>query len=211
VLLRVAQSEFGPEEFGLEALLPQGQGHLSRSVFGKLVTRFMDEYEYLYEENRRVIERLQEIGFHPPRELRLAAELTVGLRLERELRGPRAAEGDYRAAAEIARDAARFGYRIDRTSVTRVFEETVTEAARLVVARPEPENVRSARALIALGRELGLEANLERGQEILYEAAAKGAPLSEEAREFALALGLAPSALAPPALEEPGPTVLVNS
>src|SRR5215213_2677464 len=186
VLLRVAQSEFGPEEFGLEALLPQGQGHLSRTVFGKLVGRFMEEYEHLYEENRRVIERLQEIGFLPPRELRLAAELTVGQR-----RGA----GDYSAAVEIARDAARYGYRIDRTSVTRVFEETVTEAARLVVTRPDADNIRSARALIELGRELGLEANLERGQEIIYEAARAGAVLSEEARAFALALGLAPVAL----------------
>jgi len=196
-LLRVAQAEFGPEEFGLEALLPQGHGHLSRSVFGRLITRFMEEYEHLYEENRRVIERLQEIGFHPPRELRLAAELTVGLRLERELRGQRAGACDYRAATEIARDAARFGYRIDRTTVTRVFEETLTEAARLVVVQPGPENLRSARALIRLGRELGLDANLERGQEIIYEAAQSGEPLSEEAREFALALGLAPVALAP--------------
>ena len=113
--------------------------------------------------------------------------------------------GDYRAASEIARDAARYGYRIDRTSVTRVFEETLAEAARLVVARPEPEHVRSAHALIALGRELGLDANLERGQEILYEAAAKGRPLPAEAREFALALGLAPQALAPA-----GPALLVN-
>lgn len=196
VLLRVAQSEFGPEEFGLEALLPQGQGHLSRNVFGKLVARFMEEYEHLYEGNRRVIERLQEIGFQPPRELRLAAELTVGLRLEREIRGQRRGAGDYSAATEIARDAARYGYRIDRTSVTRVFEETVTEAARLVVTRPDAENISSARALIELGRELGLEANLERGQEIIYEAARAGTPLSEEARDFALALGLAPAALA---------------
>ena len=205
VLMRVAQSEFGPEEFGLEALLPQGQGHLSRSVFGKLVTRFMEEYEHLYEGNRRVIERLQEIGFHPPRELRLAAELTVGLRLEREIRGQRSGAGDYRAAVEIARDAARYGYRIDRTSVTRVFEETVTEAARLVVVRPEPDNIRTARALIELGRELGLEANLERGQEIIYEAARVGVALSDEARDFALALGLAPVAL-----EQADQTVLVK-
>jgi alpha-amylase/alpha-mannosidase (GH57 family) len=205
VLLRVAQSEFGPEEFGLEALLPQGQGHLSRSVFGKLVARFMEEYEHLYEENRRVIERLQEIGFHPPRELRLAAELTVGLRLEREIRGQRHGAGDYRAAVEIARDAARYGYRIDRTSVTRVFEETVTEAARLVVTRPDADCIRSARALIELGRELGLEANLERGQEIIYEAARAGAALSPEARAFALALGLAPVAL-----EQSEQTVLVK-
>jgi hypothetical protein len=195
VLLRVAQSEFGPEEFGLEALLPQGQGHLSRTVFGKLVARFMEEYEHLYEENRRVIERLQEIGFHPPRELRLAAELTVGLRLEREIRGQRRGAGDYRAAVEIARDAARYGYRIDRTSVTRVFEETVTEATRLVVTGHDADNIRSARALIELGRELGLEANLERGQEIIYEAARAGVTLLDEARDFALALGLAPFAL----------------
>ena len=200
VLLRVAQSEFGPDEFGLEALLPQGQGHLSRSVFGRLVARFMEQYEQLYEENRRVIERLQEIGFHAPRELRLAAELTVGLRLEREIRGQRRGAGDYSAAAEIARDAARQGYRIDRTSVTRVFEETVTEAARRVVARPDAESIRRARALIELGRELGLEANLERGQEIIYEAARMGAALSPQARDFALALGLAPVALSP--LEE---------
>jgi hypothetical protein len=205
VLLRVALEEFGPDEFGLEALLPQGQGHLSRSVFGKLVARFMEEYEYLYEENRRVIERLQEIGFHPPRELRLAAELTVGLRLEREIRGQRRGAGDYRAAVEIARDAARCGYRIDRTSVTRVFEETVTEAARFVVVRPEPDNIRSARALIDLGRELGLEANLERGQEIIYEAARTGVAFSAEARDFALALGLAPVAL-----EQTEQTVLVK-
>jgi alpha-amylase/alpha-mannosidase (GH57 family) len=197
VLLRVAQSEFGPEEFGLEALLPQGQGHLSRNVFGKLVARFMEEYENLYEENRRVVERLQEIGFQPPRELLLAAEMTVGLRLERELRGQRRG-GDYRPAIEIARDAARFGYRIDRTSVTRVFEETVTEATRLVVLQPNAKNICSARALIELGRELGLEANLERGQEFIYVAAQTGAPLSEEAREFAHALGLAPVALFPP-------------
>jgi hypothetical protein len=205
VLLRVAQSEFGPEEFGLEALLPQGQGHLSRSVFGTLVARFMEEYEHLYEENRRVIERLHEIGLLPPRELRLAAELTVGLRLEREIRGQRRGAGDYGAAVEIARDAARYGYRIDRTSVTRVFEETVTEAARRVVARPDADNISSARALIELGRELGLEANLERGQEVIYEALRAGVALSAEARDFALALGLAPVAL-----EQTERTVLVK-
>src|SRR5947209_4438951 len=198
VLLRVAQEQFGPEEFGLEALLPQGQGRLSLSVFGKLTERFMEEYEHLYEENRRVVERLQEIGFHAPRELRLAAEMTMSRRLERELREQRSGAGDYLPALELARDAARFGYRLDRTSATRTFEETVNAAARLFVARPTEENTRAARTLIALGRELGLDANLERAQEIIYEAVLAGTPLSEGARDFALALGLAPVALAAP-------------
>jgi alpha-amylase/alpha-mannosidase (GH57 family) len=195
VLLRVAQEQFGPEEFGLEALLPEGRGQLSRTVFGDLVSRFLEEYERMYEESRRVVERLQEIGFQPPRELRLAAEMTMGRRLERELQRQRRGVGDYHVAIEIARDAAGFGLPFDRAPFTRVFEVTLTDSARSVVVRPTPENIRAARSLIELGRELGLEANLERAQEIIFEAAQTGALLSEEARDFALALGLAPVAL----------------
>ena len=195
-LLRLAQVEFGPDEFGLEALLPQGQGRLSRAVFGRMVARLLDEYERVYEDNRRVVERLVEIGFEPPRELRVAAELVTGRRLETELRAQRLGEGDYAHAFEIAREAASLGQRIDRTHATRVFEKTLTEAARGVVENPSADAVRSARELIALGRELGLEANLERAQEIIYEAARAWVKPSEELREFALALGLAPSAFA---------------
>jgi alpha-amylase/alpha-mannosidase (GH57 family) len=201
VLLRVAQEQFGPEEFGLEALLPEGRGRVSRRVFGDLVSRFLEEYERMYEESRRVVERLQEIGFQPPRELRLAAEMTMGRRLERELREQRSGAGDYRAAVEIAREAAAYGFPFDRAPVTRVFEETVTDAARSVAERPTPENIRSARSLIELGRELGLEVNLERAQEVIYEAAQSNAPLAEEWRDFALALGLAPVALDSPRSE----------
>jgi alpha-amylase/alpha-mannosidase (GH57 family) len=195
-LLRVALGEFGPDEFGLEALLPQGQGRLSRTVFGRLVARLLDEYERVYEDNRRVVERLVEIGFEPPRELRVAAELITGRRLETELLAQRLGEGDYARAFEIAREAARLGQRIDRTHATRVFEKTLVEAARRVVEHPSADAVRSARELIALGRELGLEANLERAQEIIYEAARAWVQPPEELREFAHALGLSPSALA---------------
>src|SRR5204862_5518539 len=155
-----------------------------------LVSRFMEEYERLYEDSRRVVERLQEIGFQPPRELRLAAEMTVSRRLERELREQRRGAGDYRTALEIAREAARFGFPLDRAPVTRVFEQTVNDAARSVVLRPTTENIRSARTLIELGRELGLEANLERAQEIIYETAQAGGPLNEKASAFTLALCL---------------------
>jgi alpha-amylase/alpha-mannosidase (GH57 family) len=210
VLLRVAQEQFGPEEFGLEALLPEGRGRVSRRVFGDLVSRFLEEYERMYEESRRVVERLQEIGFQPPRELRLAAEMTMSRRLERELREQRRGAGDYRAAVEIAREAAAYGFPFDRAPVTRVFEETVTDAARSVAERPTPENIRSARALIRLGRELGLEANLERAQEVIYEAAQTHAPLTEEWRDFALALGLAPVALDSPRRESESEDVLAE-
>src|ERR1043166_2329896 len=201
LLLRVAQEQVGPEEFGLEALLPQGQGSLSASVFGKLTERVRAEYEHLYEENRRVVERLQETGFHAPREPRLPAPGARSRGIERELREQRNGAGDYTTALELAREAARFGYRVDRSSATRVFEETINEAARTFVARPTEENTRAARTLIALGLELGLEANFERAQEIIYEAVRARVPLSEGARDFALALGLAPVALVAQAAE----------
>lgn len=202
-LLRLAQDEFGPGEFGLEALLPEGQGQLSESVFGKLVGRFMEEYEHLYEENRRVIERLQEIGFQPPAELRAAAELTLGHRLESELRALKHGTVDYAKALDLASEAARLGYRINRASLSRIFEETLAEAARLVLADPLPEKLQMALALVALGRKLGLEANLERAQEAVYEALRGDRnPASEEMRELGVLLGLAPSVLAPEKDEE---------
>ncbi len=194
-LLRLAQDEFGPGEFGLEALLPQGQGQLSESVFGKLAGRFMEEYEHLYEENRRVIERLQEIGFQPPAEVRAAAELTISRRLEAELRALRVGSGDPPKALDIASEAARHGYRINRASVSRIFEETLAGAARLVLADPTGEKLQTALVLVALGKKLGLEANLERAQEAVYEALRGGRPVSEEMRELGELLGLAPSVL----------------
>ncbi len=194
-LLRLAQDEFGPGEFGLEALLPEGQGQLSESVFDQLVNRFMEEYEYLYEENRRVVERLQEIGFHPPAELRAAAELTISRRLEAELRALRRGAGDPGKALELAGEAKRHGYRINRAPVSRIYEETLTETARLVLADPSEEKLQTALALVELGKTLGLEANLERAQEAVYEALTTGRRVSEEMRELGELLGLAPSVL----------------
>jgi alpha-amylase/alpha-mannosidase (GH57 family) len=194
-LLRLAQDEFGPGEFGLEALLPEGQGQLSESVFGQLVDRFMEEYEHLYEENRRVVERLREIGFHPPAELRAAAELTISRRLEEELRALRSGAGDPSKALDLASEAARLGYRVNRASVSRIYEETLTGAARLVLADPSGEKLQAALALVELGRKLGLEANLERAQEAVYEALTGGRRVSEEMRELGELLGLAPSVL----------------
>jgi hypothetical protein len=157
----------------------------------------MDEYERLYEENRRVVERLQEIGFHPPAELRAAAELTISRRLEAELRALRLGAGDPARALELASEAARRGFRINRAPVSRIYEETLTETARLVLADPTREKLQAALALVALGRKLGLEANLEHAQEAVYEALTAGRRASAEMRELGDLLGLAPSVFAP--------------
>ncbi|HYE15876.1 MAG TPA: DUF3536 domain-containing protein, partial [Pyrinomonadaceae bacterium] len=106
-------------------------------------------------------------------------------------------EDDYKRALELAREAARLGRRFDRASAGRALEGALTSAARAAAVRPTPENLRSVRELMELGRELGLEANAERAQEFIYEAVTSGAPPPDGLREVALALNISPAAFAP--------------
>jgi alpha-amylase/alpha-mannosidase (GH57 family) len=203
-LLRLMQDEFGPSDFGLEHLLPEGRRRIYEIMFGRMVGRFSEQYEYLYEENRRNIEMLQQAGFHLPEELRAAAEFTITRRLEREMQkfeqqnDPAA----FREALKIANEVARLGYRLDRTSMRRKFEKLIAATVGAAVASPDPETCEAALALINLAGELNLHANLERAQEIVYEAVQDGRARDRDTTEaLASKLGLAPGLLhevAPP-------------
>ncbi|HZH32263.1 MAG TPA: DUF3536 domain-containing protein [Pyrinomonadaceae bacterium] len=193
-LLRLMQEKFGPSEFGLEHLLPEGRQRIYEIMFGRMVGRFSEQYEYLYEENRRNIEMLQGAGFQLPEELRAAAEFTITRRLERELqkfeqRNDRAA---LREALRIAGEVARLGYRLDRTSMRGKFEKLIEATVGAAVGDSDPETYEAARALIDLAGELNLHANLERAQEIIYEAVRDGRARGAGASALAVKLGLAP-------------------
>jgi alpha-amylase/alpha-mannosidase (GH57 family) len=195
-LLRLMQEEFGPSDFGLEHLLPEGRQRIYEIMFGRMVGRFSEQYEYLYEENRRNIEMLQQAGFHLPEELRAAAEFTITGRLEREMQkfeqqnNPAA----FREALKIAGEVARLGYRLDRTSMRHKFEKLIVATVREAVNEPGAENYEAALALIDLAAKLNLHANLERAQEIVYEVLQDAhARDRRNLGELALKLGLAPS------------------
>jgi alpha-amylase/alpha-mannosidase (GH57 family) len=192
-MLRLVRDEFGPDEYGLEHLLPQGRQGIYEIVFGQMIERFTEQYEFLYEENRRNIEMLQEAGFELPQELRAAAEFTVGrrfeLRLQRLEREPSPAT--LRAAVEIADEIARRGYRLDRTRTRRQVGRLITRAASVAVASPATENLEAAFELIRVAHKLGLEADVERAQEIVYEAVRQSASRIA-LRGLALTLGLSP-------------------
>lgn len=196
-ILRLAQERFGPEEYGLEHLLPTGRERISEILFGQMVERFSAEYEFLYKANRRNIEMLQEAGFELPVELRAAAEFTIGRRFEEEIRrqGQSYDVASYRKALEIANEVAQRGLRIDRKSVSRTFEEMIARAVRYALANPSAENFQAPLMLVTLARKLSLEANLEEAQESVYEVLRRGVPATEELRELAVVLGLAPSLL----------------
>lgn len=196
-ILRLAQEEFGPHEYGLEHLLSDGRQQVSQIVFGKLVQRFSEEYEFLYEANRRNIEMLQEAGLELPTELRAAAEFTIGRRFHDEIRRQQQSHDPvaYRKALEMADEVARHGYRIDRSSVRQVFEEMITNAVRRAVENSSTEYLQSALVLIELTGKLRLDASLERAQEIVYQALQDGLAASEAVRQLVGVLGLAPGLL----------------
>ncbi|MFL6209496.1 MAG: DUF3536 domain-containing protein [Pyrinomonadaceae bacterium] len=193
-LLQLMKEEFGPRDYGLEHLLPEGRTRIYEIVFGRMVERFAEEYERLYEENRRNIEMLQEAGFELPTELRAAAEFTIGRRFEYELsRFEHEDVAAYSDALRIADEVARHDYRIDHASVQQQLEEMITRSVRHAMSEPAEENYQAALALITLAQRLKLEANMERAQESVYEALSAGAPMTEGLRALIAQLRLTPA------------------
>jgi alpha-amylase/alpha-mannosidase (GH57 family) len=197
-MLRLMQTEFGPEEFGLEHVLPEGRERIAGIIFKNLVNRFTDEYAMLYRENRRRIEMLQRAGFELPQELRAAAEFTFGKSFEEEIRRQQQSRDPsaYGKAVRIAQEATKRGYKFDRSSSRPVFEEMIEGAVQLAVTETSPENIDSALALVSLAEALGIDVNLDKPQEEVYEALEKGIVGGEKIGELALKVGLAPSLLA---------------
>jgi uncharacterized membrane protein len=97
---------------------------------------------------------------------------------------------------KIASEVARHGYRLDRRSMRRKFERLIIATVGAAVGDPDPETCEAALALISLAGELNLHANMERAQEIVYEALQDArARDRRNVRELALKLGLAPNLL----------------
>ncbi len=199
VLLRLMQEAFGPQAdgggsnvYGLEHLLPEGRKRIYEIVFGQMTERFGEEYERLYEENRRNIEMLQEAGFELPVDLLAAAQSTMNRRFERELAMLEQDLSAYRRALDIAEEMARHGYAVDRASLAQRLEEMITRAVRRAVAQPTEENNKAALALIILAKRLDLQANTERAQESVYEALHNGRGRAPGLRQLASQLRLSP-------------------
>ncbi|HUJ73471.1 MAG TPA: DUF3536 domain-containing protein, partial [bacterium] len=194
-ILRLAQSEFGPDEYGLEDVLPDGRQQILEHVFGNLIDHFYDQYARLYEDNRQIINLLHESGFELPRELSVAAEFTLSHRFEEEIarqQGNRSPEA-YAQAMQIAEEAARHGYQIEGPRARRAFEAMIESGVRLAVAEPTIPNLDTVTELLRLCRELRISPDLQRAQEAFYLAlpSMKGGP-QEHIAAFGLALGMSP-------------------
>jgi len=196
-LLRLMQEDFGPYDFGLEHLLPEGRQRIYEVVFGRMIERFSKEYEHLYEDNRRNIEMLQQAGFLLPKELRAAAEFTITRRLESELDNFEQHNDAtaFREALRIASQVAHHGYHLDRTSMRRKFENLILKTVRAALGEPESAHYEAALSLLEVANELSLQVNSDRAQEIVYEAMQTDRTLGEKIEALSLKLGMAPDLL----------------
>jgi alpha-amylase/alpha-mannosidase (GH57 family) len=199
VILRTVAKEFGPDEFGLQHVLPGARRRIAGIVFGNLVHRFADHYAQLYDDNRHTFDMLQQAGLELPWELRTAAEYTMSSRFEDEIRAQHESQDPaaYQRALEIAEEAARLGYKLNTEAASRLFGSMVAGAVELAVAENREEHWKTALTLRVLAQRLGLPAAYERAQEILYVGVVEeGLPITPTVRELGLALGLAPRLLA---------------
>jgi alpha-amylase/alpha-mannosidase (GH57 family) len=196
-VLRVAQEEFGPSEYDLKHVLGEGRQKILDMILGNLINHFADEYAFLYEENRRSMEILKEVGLDLPTEFRTAAELTLSRRFEEEIRTRRQSQDpeEYQKAIDIAEDVEKFGYNINRATACHIFEEMITSSIKMAVANPTHSAFKATSQLLHLAKRLRINANLERAQEIFYYAVKNGLLITEDIRELGLLLGLAPMLL----------------
>ena len=139
-MLRILQQELGPTEGGMESVLPDGRERISELVFGNIVGNFVDEYGRMYEIHQRVLEQLQEAGFELPKELRTAAEFALGRRFMQEIKNAQRSldPAAYRKAIEIADEALRRGYEIDRSAASHILGEMIAAAVTRATESPIP-------------------------------------------------------------------------
>lgn len=194
VLLRTAQEVFGPEEYGLEGILPDERERISEMIFAELVKRFTEQYSVLFTDHRRTLDMLQSAGFRLPPELRAAAEFTLGRRFEEEILEQHHSTDPaaYRKAIEIAEEVALRGYQINRSVAARIFTALITETVWKALTQETGADLESAMALLELTERLHIAADLTKAQEALYEHR-RALSLSDPRRRLAGPLRLAPA------------------
>jgi alpha-amylase/alpha-mannosidase (GH57 family) len=194
-MLRVLQQELGPDEGGLESVLADGREHISELVLGGIVANFAEAYAHMYESHQRELEHFKQAGFELPKELSIAAELALERRfnIEIERARPSVDTADYARALEIADDARRQGYEIDRSSASRIFGDLIAGAVDRATSQPSTDATRDAVLLVDLARHLRADGQIFRAQEILYRALLEQAISPTMMAGLAIALGFAPA------------------
>jgi alpha-amylase/alpha-mannosidase (GH57 family) len=204
-LLRVAGEQLGPTDYGLSDVLPSERDSISRAMFSELKERYAIQYEAMYQDARRAIGQFHGAGLPLPHELRMAAQLALAYRFEEAIAiapASRFEAAAYTRAIEIAREAARYGCELRLDTAGSHVTQLLSHLMRRVCAGDtDPTHsgaggpTRAVLGLLEVSRALGLEPNLNRAQEQLFDALRASLQPSDIIAKLADELGLAPELL----------------
>ena len=188
-LLRQLAEDFGPHEFGLRDGLPDGAEQILSGAASALADRFAGAYERLWSDHRPTLVTLAAAGYELPPELRAPGELAMARRLDAEI----AAQGGsldpaaYRTAVAIARDARASGLRIHSDAARHAIERLLLHAVDQAIGASS-EAVATAITALNVADELGLQVNVERPQELVFDALPNRPDLAPLAERLGLAV-----------------------
>jgi hypothetical protein len=115
-------------------------------------------------------------GYPLPPELRAPAEFALARRFEAEI--ARAVDDpstdSFRAAQEIVREARQGGFQLASPRAAALMGRTLLAAVERVIEEPDSARVDAALGLLRLTRDLGLGVNLDRAQELVFDALRRG-------------------------------------
>ena len=204
-LLRVAEEELGPRDYGVDAILPSARDEVSRAIFEALRERYAAQYEAMYQDARINVSQFDQAGLPLPRELKSAIEVALAYNFDEEIaRAPRTGfdRRDYERAIAIATEAERHGCTLRRGEASQHFERLLARLMQHVCAGASDEvhagsgPVESALSLLRTADELGLSLDLERSEEQLITALRRGLSRTEALVRLVRSLKLSSTLLA---------------
>lgn len=163
-LARQLVDSFGPDEFGLEAALPDAAGQIVEGAAAQLEERVAAEFERLFDEHRATFRSLATAGYPLLAELRVAVEVALDRRLEAAVR-----DGLHDEALDIAHEAAASGVHVDGPRTRWAIHEALVDAVVAAIGGHEDAAER-ALGILRLAATIGVAVDLRRVQEVLYEA-----------------------------------------
>jgi alpha-amylase/alpha-mannosidase (GH57 family) len=191
-LLRMLAEGLGNHEFGLESALPDAADELVHSAAAQLSDRFATSYEQLYTDHRPRLNALLTAGYALPPDLRAPAEFALVRRFEEEI--SKAIVGDdvdaFRAAHDVVREARHGQFQLASPRAATLMSASVLAAVERAVHTPDDEHVDAALGLLHISRDLDLGLDVERAQELVFDALRAG-DVPEGIARLGDALGLA--------------------
>ena len=199
-LLRVAEEELGPEDYGIDSILPSSREAISRALFEERRERYAAQYQTAYQDARRTIARFHDAGLPLPHELRMVAQLALAHRFDQEIaRAPVHAFDPeaYRQTIAIVEEAEAYGCELRRDAAAQHFEALLGHLMHRVCAGDTDVAhtgsggpIGAAMELLSLAECLGLTLKTDRAQEQLHRALQDGLGRSEALAELGAELGL---------------------